>query len=192
MRKIKIIMPYHALKLIFTASIIYLFALNKALFALPSDRQQPINIEADQALFDQINAFTEYMGSVTLEQGSLLIEADRIEIFQDAEQQLKKVLAFGSPVSLKQQTLDNEGNIQWVQAEAKNLHYSVISQQVELSGEAQMRRENTEIISERIVYNIQTDVFSASNQASDEKTTADTRVKITIPAREINQTMPEN
>ena len=55
-----------------------------------------------------------------------------------------------------------------------------------------MRRDDTEIIGERIVYNIQTDVFSASNQISDKQLDANTRVKITIPARETNQAPSEN
>ena len=159
---------------------------------LPSDRQQPINIEADQALFDQLQSFTQYTGNVKLAQGSLLIKAENIEIYQDEQQQLKMLKAIGSPVHLEQQTLDNQGNQQLVQAEANSLNYSILTHEVQLSGNAQFKRQATEVSGESIVYNIQTDVFSASNQISDDQSTANNRVKITIPANELKQKSQEN
>ena len=46
--------------------------------ALPDDRDQPIRIEADEALRDEKQGFTRYEGNVKMDQGSLHIEADRI------------------------------------------------------------------------------------------------------------------
>ena len=46
-------------------------------FALPEDRDQPIRIEADEALRDEKQGFTRYRGHVKMDQGTLHIEAGR-------------------------------------------------------------------------------------------------------------------
>lgn len=46
--------------------------------ALPSDREQPINIEADHAQLDDETGVTQYKGDAILTQGTLRIEGDVI------------------------------------------------------------------------------------------------------------------
>jgi lipopolysaccharide export system protein LptA len=70
--------------------------------ALDSDREQPIQIEADEAVRDEIVGETRYEGNVVLTQGSLRITADRIAIRHDAKG-ADAILATGQPARLVQQ-----------------------------------------------------------------------------------------
>ena len=70
--------------------------------ALDSDREQPIQIEADEAVRDERVGETRYEGNVVLTQGSLRITADRIAIRHDAKG-ADAILATGQPARLVQQ-----------------------------------------------------------------------------------------
>ena len=82
--------------------IVLVFLLPGAAIALPDDRDQPIRIEADEALRDEKQGFTRYEGHVRMDQGSLHIEADQITIYHD-DKEADRILATGSPARLQQQ-----------------------------------------------------------------------------------------
>ena len=71
-------------------------------WALPSDRQKPINIEADHAQMDDKIGVTQYKGRAVLTQGTLRIEGDIITFYYDADKQLKKAVAQGKPAKYQQ------------------------------------------------------------------------------------------
>ena len=48
--------------------------------ALTSDANQPIHIQADAAVMDDANGSSVYRGNVIIEQGTLQIKADEVEI----------------------------------------------------------------------------------------------------------------
>lgn len=53
-------------------------------FAERTDRQQPVNIEADHMTVDDRNKVHVFEGNVILTQGSLLIKGDKLVVTQDA------------------------------------------------------------------------------------------------------------
>ena len=48
--------------------------------ALTSDRNQPIQIEADQGSLDQGNRSTEFSGNVVIQQGTMYIRAAKVRV----------------------------------------------------------------------------------------------------------------
>ena len=72
--------------------------------ALDSDREQPIQIEADEAVRDEMVGETRYEGNVVLTQGSLRITADRIAIRHDAK---------GADAILAQVAVSASRAVQW-------------------------------------------------------------------------------
>ena len=72
-----------------------LFWLPISAWALPSDRDQPINIEADHAQMDDASGVAQYKGDAILTQGTLRIEGDVITFYYDENKQLKKAVAEG-------------------------------------------------------------------------------------------------
>ena len=51
--------------------------------ALPSDREQPIRVQADSAELDERQGVAVYRGSVVITQGTLKITGDTVTITQD-------------------------------------------------------------------------------------------------------------
>ena len=79
-----------------------LFWLPISAWALPSDRDQPINIEADHAQMDDASGVAQYKGDAILTQGTLRIEGDVITFYYDENKQLKKAVAEGKLATYKQ------------------------------------------------------------------------------------------
>lgn len=69
--------------------------------ALDSDSDQPINIEADSATYDEGKGETVYTGNVHTTQGSLEVFSDKMIVYQKAGK-TEKIVAFGNPARLKQ------------------------------------------------------------------------------------------
>lgn len=69
--------------------------------ALDSDAKEPIYIEADRATYDENTGETVYIGNVKSTQGSLVVNADQMTVYQK-EGVTEKVVAVGKPVRLKQ------------------------------------------------------------------------------------------
>lgn len=69
--------------------------------ALESDSDQPINIEADSATYEEAKGETVYTGNVHTTQGSLEVFSDKMIVYQKAGK-TEKIVAFGNPARLKQ------------------------------------------------------------------------------------------
>jgi len=162
--------------------------------ALPSDRLQAINIEADKAIFDDKKGKTSYLGHVLLKQGTLEIQSSEINIYQNSAQKIERLVAESKPelTTLKQQIQTTEGALQWVSAEAETISYSMQRGKIKLSGSAKIEKGDAIIASNEILYDINSGIFKASqNKASKDQNKGEdagnSRVRITIPAQSLPQ-----
>lgn len=122
--------------------------LASAVQALPSDREQPIRISADQALRDERAGFTEYTGNVRLQQGSLQIQANKLTIFHRQEA-ADRIVAEGSPARLQQQPATDKAVIH---AAALSIEYFKSQERVKLSREARIEQEGSIVTGNTIDY----------------------------------------
>lgn len=67
------------------------------LFALETDKKEPLHIKADQVFFDHQTGINTYKGHVTLIQGTTQLEADTILVRFSTDDQLEKIVAKGAP-----------------------------------------------------------------------------------------------
>ena len=88
--------------------------------ALSTDREQPIEIEADTAEADDGRGVTIYTGDVVIVQGTMHINGDVVTIYFDGNQDITKVVAEGEPAKFKQQP---DGSTDFQHAEAKTLEF---------------------------------------------------------------------
>lgn len=51
---------------------------SSTVFAIPSDRNQPISLLADRATYNEKTGITTYTGNVIIEQGTMKLQADSI------------------------------------------------------------------------------------------------------------------
>lgn len=123
-----------------------------------ADRDRPIHVEADAVRMDDLQKVAVYEGRVILTQGTLRVQADRIEVRQDAEGFLNGV-ATGRPAYFRQR-LDGRGD--WVEAWAGRVEYDARKEQVRLIGEALLKKGEEELRGDLIVYDARNEVYQAS------------------------------
>lgn len=134
--------------------------------ALPEDRDQPTKVESDRAQHNQREGFMIYEGNVQMSQGSLVIKADKITIHFGTDNQVKRVLAEGSPAYFEQKPAADEP---LVTAEAKSIHYDVDIEQIQLVKDAWLKQDQATLRGNLIDYDIANEIVKAEGQRGSEQ-----------------------
>ena len=71
-------------------------------WALPTDREQPIRVQADSAELDDKQGVAVYRGGVVITQGSLKITGDTVTITQTPQGDIDVFTAVGKPAYYEQ------------------------------------------------------------------------------------------
>ena len=140
-------------KLFFGASLILL---STFVFALKKDVEQPVKINADSVLFNKEKGLAVYEGNVSINQGSLQIQANKIEIIAP-KNSIERIIATGYPVRFKQ-TMD-DGKL--ASGSANKVVYHIKSKRVVLDGKANMSQDKDKFSSNHIEYSLQTGELKA-------------------------------
>jgi lipopolysaccharide export system protein LptA len=127
--------------------------------ALPSDRDKPINIEADHAQLDDNLGITQYKGRAVLTQGTLRIDGDIITFYYDKNKKLRKVVAQGKMA--KYQQVQEPGE-EPVKAQALQMEYHAGSQKIHLLGKGFVWQNGSKFSGNRIEYDIARNVVNAN------------------------------
>lgn len=130
--------------------------------ALPSDKDQPIAIEADSLDVDEAKGISTYKGNVKLTQGSIVLLADII-VAHVKNNELNKIEAVGGPVKFRQQ-LDEQG--QEMRGESQRLEYLADKQTLVLMGAAHLWHEADEFSGNLIEYDTARAYVKASKAES--------------------------
>lgn len=81
--------------------------------ALSTDKDQPIEIEADNAQLDDTAGVTTYTGNVVVVQGSIRMTGDTLTVFYTPDRQIKEARLDGRPARFRQRPdrrdVDDEG-----------------------------------------------------------------------------------
>ena len=127
-------------------------------WALQSDQNQPISIEADNGVVDQGKQVTVFSGNVVVKQGSIDIRASKIEVSRSSDSN-QVMVATGSPVTFKQQLDAGKG---WVNGQAQKVTYQSSSGLITLSGAAKVQRGGDLVQGNSITYNTKTEIYTAA------------------------------
>lgn len=139
-----------------------------------ADRDKPVNLEADTVTLDDIRKISVYEGKVILSQGTLMLRADRVQVTQTAGG-LDKVVATGQPVSFRQKI---DGRDEYIEGFADRIEYDSINSQLELIGQARLRRDGDELRGARISYNANTEFYKIVGQPDAQTPTGRVRAVI--------------
>lgn len=140
--------------------------------ALADDQNQMIEVFSDQANYSEKTGKAIYTGNVIITQGSIKLEAERVEV----EQQSSSLLATGQPAHFEQQP-DPDKPI--IKASAQSILYKQLEGHVELTGDAHVHQGETNIKSEHIIYNVNEQTLAASNNSN--QNDKPSRVHVIIP-----------
>ena len=120
-----------------------------------ADREQPLQIEADQVLLDQARQISTFTGHVKFDQGTLQLRGAKVVVSQDA-QGYKQGTVTGDTASFRQK---REGLNEYVEGYGQRIVYDTHTQILDLYGQARLKREGDFIRGEHINYNSQTEIF---------------------------------
>jgi len=162
---------------ILTGLLLWLIPL--AAFALSTDRDQPIELEADQAELDNASGISTYTGNVIVVQGSMRLEADKL-VIHTVDGDLQTMAATGQPAYFRQRP---DGEDVDVEGGARRIDYRSSDSKVILSDEAWVNQGKDELRGARIEYDIDADRVVANRQQEGEE-----RVRIILQPRNSNET----
>ncbi len=142
-----------------------LLALPLGAVALSSDREQPIHITADRVELNEQTGISTYRGQVQVTQGSMVLEADRVVVYQ-REGELQRIEADGDPARLRQRPDEAAED---VRGAAAHIEYHADSASATLVGNAFLWRGRDEFRGERIDYETENNVVKAAGKDSSER-----------------------
>ena len=152
-------------------------------WALDADRDQPINIEADQASLNDKTGFSVYEGNVKLQQGTLIFTGNRMTV-QLTDKKLDTIVLTGNLATYVQRP---EGKNVDQHAEAERIEYYAIDERVILLRKARIwETGDEEFRSDRIVFNLKTDTVDAGGGGDSG------RVHITLQPRDKDKDKKKN
>jgi lipopolysaccharide export system protein LptA len=135
--------------------------------ARQSDLREKITIDSDSQQADMNNDHIVFTSNVEIHQGSILITADRVEVFREnkAKNQHSRLLAVGSASkpAVYTETLDDGTK---VRAEGRTLSYDITAKFILVEGGAYVRKHDNEIRSERITYDMRKSQMNATSSGA--------------------------
>ena len=137
------------------AAVVLLLAIGAVAHAERTDRDKPVNIEADRMLADDQKQTAVFEGRVVLTQGTFVLRADKLTVRQDT-QGFQTGVALGAPATFRQK---RDGVDEWIDGEASRIEYDGKSERVELFEKARVSRDKDEVRGNYISYDSRTEVF---------------------------------
>ena len=127
-----------------------------ATLAAKADRNQPIDVSANEKITDYKNGTSIYTGQVVINQGSLHATGDKATLFVKNGQLVRAELE-GKPATF--QELDEKNQL--VKGSARHASYLALEQKIILTGDAQLNRQGDKLAAQRISYNMKDEVVQA-------------------------------
>ena len=152
-------------------TVVGLSALATSTFALSTDRNQPVSLEADRATFNEKTGITTYTGNVVIQQGTLKINANSIVANLNQNNQIKTVTAQGSPAKFQQQ-MDGKSGL--ARGEGNKIIYNAETGILSLSGGAFLSQNGATFRGENLTYSMNKGDIEATGGSKG-------RIQIVIP-----------
>ncbi|MGQ0657402.1 MAG: lipopolysaccharide transport periplasmic protein LptA [Chromatiales bacterium] len=156
--------------------------------ALSTDKNQPIEIEADYAELRKNERVTIYSGNVIVTQGSIRMWGDKLTVYYDAGDQLKDAILDGRPARFKQRP---DGRDEDFEGEAIRMEYHALDERLHLIDKAKLSQGKSVFTGPLIVYDTKNSILTGQSRPTTtvegetgEKRPAGGRVRVIIPPKE--------
>lgn len=175
-------------KPLFYATCLTLWALlswSTSVLAEESDRDQPIELEADTVTVNDAKKISIYTGNVILNQGTLQIKADKMIVREDQDG-FQHSTCTGNPTTFKQK---RTGKDEWMQGSGQRIEYNARMDKVQLYTNAWVKRGEDVVTGDYISYDANAEYAEViGGTKANPNGTAGSRVKATIQPK--NKTTP--
>ena len=130
--------------------------LSSLAFAMPGDRDKPIEIEAESVVVDESTGFNQFMGDAVVTQGSLVLSAELIEV-QTSDEEVESMVAKGSQQKPAKYIQSQPNQARFIEATAIEITYDVEKGLVFLIGDANLVQGFDSFSGETLEYDINND-----------------------------------
>ncbi|MCU7553138.1 lipopolysaccharide transport periplasmic protein LptA [Alteromonas sp. ASW11-19] len=128
-----------------------------------SDFTKPITVDSKSQFVDGKNKTSLFKDDVRITQGSLVIDADEVEVIATDGEGREIFVARGNPASYAQ-TLDDGTP---VQAKANEIRYEVSKRTISLTGNAELQQDTSMVKGDSITYDMATEQLLATGGEGD-------------------------
>lgn len=126
-----------------------LMAIGSAAFPLSTDKDQPIEVEADSAELDDIKNISIYRGNVIVVRGSIRMTGDTMTVHHTEDEELSELVLEGRPATYRQ--LPDKSTV-YDEAQALRMEYYELKSLVILIDNALVTQEGLRFSGDRIEY----------------------------------------
>ncbi|MGH8657851.1 MAG: lipopolysaccharide transport periplasmic protein LptA [Gammaproteobacteria bacterium] len=151
-------------------------------YALSTDREQPIELEADFGEIDDQAQVTTYRGNVVATQGSMRFTGDTLTIHYNDQRKAEKVLLQGKPATYRQ-LLDPED--EYTEGEALTIEYHAQQELLVLIENAKLTQGAKLFKGHRIDYDVRRNLLKARKATPEElarePSSQGERIKVILP-----------
>jgi len=128
-------------------------------WALPTDRDKPIRIQADNAHLDDKQGVATYTGDVIITQGSMMIKGNTVTITRTASGDIDVLTSVGNLAYFEQQ--QSAAKPDKMKGWAVTIQYQAQKDLVVLTDRAKVENEGNTTEGEKIVYNTKSQIATA-------------------------------
>ena len=125
-------------------------------FALEDDANQPIEIEANSVIVDEVSGFNEFSGNAEVRQGSLLMRAELIQVQTNTEG-VETMVAKGTLEKPAKYTQTQENQSRLIEASATLITYDLNKGMIFLVGNANLIQGFDSYSGDTLDYDINSD-----------------------------------
>ncbi|OPG71047.1 lipopolysaccharide transport periplasmic protein LptA [Pseudomonas ogarae] len=148
-------------------------------WALPTDRDQPIRIQADDAQLDDKNGVATYKGDVIITQGSMKVTGNTVTITRTPSGDIDVVTSMGNLAYFEQ--MQTAGDTKPVQGYGVTIQYHASQDRVVLIDRAKVvDKDNNVTQGEKIVYDTNKKLASAGRATGSKVTESRPRIDMVI------------
>jgi len=130
--------------------LLFVTLMNSA-FALSTDNQQDMEIEADTAEMDNIKGISIYRGNVIVIQGSMHITGHTLTVYFDDNDDMELAIMQGNPATYRQ--LPDNSKV-YDEAESSQMEYYALKDYIILIDKAWVTQDGSRMSGNRIEYDI--------------------------------------
>ena len=147
------------------------FTLTAPVYAAKKDLTQEITIKAKRQSADLKNKIASYLDEVRINQGSIAINADIVQVYSQINEKTKEksdtYLAKGKPAVFKQELEDGS----MISLQANEIKYQPDLHMITVSGNAQVKQAGSKVTGEKITYNTSSEKLEAISSQNESVTT---------------------
>jgi len=143
-----------------------LMLLWQSVFALNSDKDQPITLDADNFEIDLKTGVRIYRGNMSLRQGSIRLNCDKLITYYDNDT-LNKAVCTGKPIRFRLRPESSENDIVGT---ARKFTMDEIQQEIILKTQAKIVHGDIQISGQVILYNLATEQIKVKGRDSSSAT----------------------